>query len=223
MKTKATELLPEIEWEDLQEELLESDPEERMKVYKTTGVDSKGNTYTGSAYFFSDELDEIRDIELLAALPQQPQNNYWQLCPKCNGDGNLARYNSPSIISTDASLRCDVCNGSKVLACPQQPVENGFIEYMRETRDQFSKYINGLEWNAPLRTQCESLLICFDQMRERLLTPQQPESAGLRWVKVASDAWDAATEFARNHYDRIYGSDEPLSKEEYLKTIKEKL
>lgn len=65
MKSKATNDLPEIEWEDLQQELLESDPDERMAVYKTTGVDANGNEYTGSAYFFSDELDEIKDIELI--------------------------------------------------------------------------------------------------------------------------------------------------------------
>jgi hypothetical protein len=42
----------------------------------------------------------------------------WQLCPKCNGDGNLARYNSPSIIGTDDALLCDVCNGSKIISKP---------------------------------------------------------------------------------------------------------
>jgi len=42
----------------------------------------------------------------------------YQLCPKCNGDGNLARYNSPSMVSTDAALICDVCNGAKTLIKP---------------------------------------------------------------------------------------------------------
>ena len=42
--------------------------------------------------------------------------NYgWQLCPKCNGDGNLARYNSPNL-STSTHPICDVCNGAKILA-----------------------------------------------------------------------------------------------------------
>jgi len=42
--------------------------------------------------------------------------NYgWQLCPKCNGDGNLARYNSPNL-STSTHPICDVCNGAKIIA-----------------------------------------------------------------------------------------------------------
>ncbi len=70
------------------------------------------------------ELDII-DKEPLPQ-PQQPESKpqfgEWQLCPKCMGDGHLYRYNSPAIITTDASLVCDVCNGNKVIQKPQQPV-----------------------------------------------------------------------------------------------------
>ena len=38
-----------------------------------------------------------------------------QLCPKCHGDGNLSRYNSPAIITTSASVICDVCFGAKII------------------------------------------------------------------------------------------------------------
>lgn len=38
----------------------------------------------------------------------------WQLCPKCNGDGHLGRYNSPSI-TTDSCPVCDVCKGGKII------------------------------------------------------------------------------------------------------------
>ena len=41
----------------------------------------------------------------------------WQLCPKCFGDGNLMRYNSPNM-STNACPICDVCNGSKIIPKP---------------------------------------------------------------------------------------------------------
>lgn len=64
MKTAATNDFPEIEWEDLKQELVESDNEERMKVYSTTGVDVSGNTYTGSAFFYADIFEEIKYIEL---------------------------------------------------------------------------------------------------------------------------------------------------------------
>lgn len=40
----------------------------------------------------------------------------WQLCPKCFGDGNLARYNSPSISS--GIPICDVCHGKKIIERP---------------------------------------------------------------------------------------------------------
>lgn len=36
-----------------------------------------------------------------------------QLCPKCNGDGDLLRYCSPNIYS-EVPI-CNVCNGAKVI------------------------------------------------------------------------------------------------------------
>lgn len=39
----------------------------------------------------------------------------YQLCPKCHGDGNLSRYNSPALASTTCAPICDVCNGSKII------------------------------------------------------------------------------------------------------------
>lgn len=65
MKTKAEEHLPEIEWYDLKAELLESDPEEREKIYSACGIDSNGTQYIGSAVFVCDELQCVRDIEKL--------------------------------------------------------------------------------------------------------------------------------------------------------------
>ena len=40
----------------------------------------------------------------------------WQLCPKCNGDGDLFRHNSPPLLSTNARPICDVCNGKKIIS-----------------------------------------------------------------------------------------------------------
>lgn len=42
------------------------------------------------------------------------QASGWQLCPKCNGDGNLLRYNSPSVSSNAAPI-CDICHGNKLI------------------------------------------------------------------------------------------------------------
>ena len=63
MKTKASEDFPEIEWDDLKTELLESDPDERMTTYIATGKGTNGKDYTGTATFFHDEFSEITDIE----------------------------------------------------------------------------------------------------------------------------------------------------------------
>lgn len=61
MLIESNEVLPAIEWEF--GELLEKDIDERMEVYLANGTDFQGHTYTGSAYFYSGELDEIKDIE----------------------------------------------------------------------------------------------------------------------------------------------------------------
>jgi DnaJ-class molecular chaperone len=56
------------------------------------------------------------------SIPVQPEYSYstlssgWQLCPKCNGDGDLYRYNSPPFISTNCRPICDVCNGKKIIS-----------------------------------------------------------------------------------------------------------
>lgn len=42
----------------------------------------------------------------------------WQLCPKCFGDGNLLRYNSPAMMGTNSNPTCNVCQGSKIIAKP---------------------------------------------------------------------------------------------------------
>ena len=39
----------------------------------------------------------------------------YQLCPKCYGDGNLLRYNSPAMMSTTIAPTCDVCYGNKII------------------------------------------------------------------------------------------------------------
>ena len=46
-------------------------------------------------------------------LKKERSKDEWQLCPKCNGDGNLLRFNSPSITSDEPI--CDLCYGRKVI------------------------------------------------------------------------------------------------------------
>jgi hypothetical protein len=57
-------------------------------------------------------------LQAMESYAAQKQGcNVWQLCPKCLGDGNLMRYNSPPM-STSATPICDVCNGAKIIATP---------------------------------------------------------------------------------------------------------
>jgi hypothetical protein len=72
-----------------------------------------------------------------------------------------------------------------------------FLEYVKEARDEFSMYINSREWNSKLRTECESLLTCFDQMKERLSL--QPDTTpvpdgnvrGYEWQKIFYERMEA--------------------------------
>lgn len=84
-------------------------------------------------------------------------------------------------------------------------IEEDFKEYMIEARDLFVMEINEQEWNTKLRTSAEDLLICFDQMRERLLSTSIPSSSvigeneaiGERkfTLKEALDIWEAAEDW----------------------------
>lgn len=48
--------------------------------------------------------------------------------------------------------------------------EETFDQFIGNERDAFVKSINEQEWNTQMRTSAESLLIAYDQMRERLNT-----------------------------------------------------
>ena len=61
--TLKTDTLPEIFWE--LGDVIDSDPEERMKVYEAAGYDAEGNNYTGSAYFFAGVFEQMEGIEKL--------------------------------------------------------------------------------------------------------------------------------------------------------------
>jgi hypothetical protein len=54
---------PEICWE--LGDVLDTDPDERMKVYEAAGYDKAGNSYVGSAYFFAGVFEQMEGIERL--------------------------------------------------------------------------------------------------------------------------------------------------------------
>jgi hypothetical protein len=54
---------PEITWE--LGDVLDTDPEERMKVYDASGYDKEGNSYVASAYFFAGIFEQMEGVEKL--------------------------------------------------------------------------------------------------------------------------------------------------------------
>jgi hypothetical protein len=104
-------------------------------------------------------------------------------------------------------------NRAKVLAAmesyasqslPQQPVPKDFIEYMTNSRKEFvDAVLSYLVSDNNLHTKCDSLLICFDQMKDRLLV--NSPSAGLRWVKDGSVLF--ADWINKNHVVQNYVGD----------------
>ncbi len=61
MKSVATNEFPEIEWEI--GEMISKDIDERMEVFVATGEDAAGNKYEAEAYYYGNELEEIKHIE----------------------------------------------------------------------------------------------------------------------------------------------------------------
>jgi len=55
--------LPEITWE--LGDVLDTDPEERMKVYEAAGYDKEGCSYVASAYFFAGVFEQMEGVEKL--------------------------------------------------------------------------------------------------------------------------------------------------------------
>lgn len=50
-------------------------------------------------------------------------------------------------------------------------MDKKFENYLIETRGEFVKAVNELQWNTGFRTKCENLLIAFDQMKQALRQP----------------------------------------------------
>jgi hypothetical protein len=54
---------PSITWE--LGDILDADPEERMKVYEAAGYDKEGCSYVASAYFFAGVFEQMEGVERL--------------------------------------------------------------------------------------------------------------------------------------------------------------
>lgn len=55
------------------------------------------------------------------------ENQVWQLCPKCNGNGTLPYFNS-STTNACPTVTCDVCHGGKIISTLNGlPPSNTFV------------------------------------------------------------------------------------------------
>lgn len=88
---------------------------------------------------------------------------HYQLCPKCNGDGNLARYNSPPM-STSAFPQCDVCNGNKTLIC--YPVPASIEKRITDEEKKLLRDVYGVLWTNA----------CYDPDSEQIQKFSKPLS-----------------------------------------------
>jgi hypothetical protein len=78
-----------------------------------------------------------------------------------------------------------------------------FLEYCTDERNAICDYINSLEWSTELRTKVESLLICFDQMKERLKPISPTEAQRGEGVESAEAIWEKHENIEREKYNGI--------------------
>jgi len=102
----------------------------------------------GSGTFYT--AKELLDKYLKATESIEPcTTSSWQLCPKCNGDGNLSRYNSPNLSTTTHPI-CDVCMGSKIIATPS-PTGDRDCEKLKKRITELELFLKDHEqWEADL-------------------------------------------------------------------------
>ena len=79
--------------------------------------------------------------------PTQNVPAQWQLCPKCNGQGQVEKppYLAAEVIhwsSTQASFVCDVCNGAKIIAPPASSA-------LRDALEKIAGIISDGGYNTP--------------------------------------------------------------------------
>ena len=54
---------------------------------------------------------------------------YYQICPKCNGQGMVSKPpwiagDQNTWVSSETSYICDVCDGAKIIATPEETIPN---------------------------------------------------------------------------------------------------
>ncbi len=62
-------------------------------------------------HWIDKEEQQVNNLNIPAVINCVP----YQICPKCVGDGDLFRHNSPAIMGTNARPICDVCEGKKII------------------------------------------------------------------------------------------------------------
>src|SRR5688572_21788278 len=107
-----SEFYPNSEYKDPAEEI------EALKInISNLQADLKASESVGNQLTQHIGYKNIEIATLKYAMKNKKNVSEYQLCPKCHGDGNLSRYNSPNVSNTAAPI-CDLCNGLKMLVKP---------------------------------------------------------------------------------------------------------
>lgn len=68
--------------------------------------------------------------------------------------------------------------------------QDDFSDYMRNARDKFCETIKSHERSIELLVAAEDILICFDQMRERISNPVKQESDAEQYmIEAVAEKW----------------------------------
>jgi len=86
-----------------------------------------------------------------------------------------------------------------------------FEDYMGSERDNFVNEINNQKWDTKMRTAAESLLICFDQMANRLAgySAHPPATAGMEEAVSSIAPTDLRIKEKAEEFLNEYASDFP--------------
>lgn len=117
------------------------------------------------------------DAEIIAEVMQE-SGGLWMPCSGCHEtvDGQeTGHYRYSEVFKSIVGSGCHECGGIGVVwnnyedyPAPVKATEGTFEDYMMSAREKFLVDIHNQKWDNKMRTAAEDLLICFDQMRERL-------------------------------------------------------
>lgn len=110
-------------------------------------------------------MKSIEEIDCLNILNKQDELKKWSMEYLTPADWDIIR---------NAAVASMIEYAQQFASQPPAPVGNvfpdaaEFEDYIGDARDAFVNDVNNQDWNTKMRTASESILICFDQMADRI-------------------------------------------------------